>query len=82
MSEYSALPVESAAIVFTHGMPWLFFSDAASCLTLWARLASKKWLMKRRPSEFGSRSANATVSVHPKSGCFCTEIEIGPCLVE
>src|SRR4051812_11611342 len=69
MSEYSALPVASAAMVFTHGTPWSFLRADASWFTLWARSASKKWLMNRSPSEFGSRIAYATKFVQPNSDC-------------
>ena len=43
MSAYSALPSESAAIVLTHGTPWLRTMTSSSSSTLCAWFTSKKW---------------------------------------
>ena len=44
MSAYRALPSESAAIVLTHGTPWLRVMTSSSSSTLCAWFTSKKWL--------------------------------------
>ena len=57
MSAYRALPRESAAIVFTHGIPSYFFRIASSSLVDCAWLVSKKWLSRRMFSALASNSA-------------------------
>ena len=57
MSAYSARPLESAAIVFTHGIPWYLRRIASRSLVDWARLVSKKWLRMRMLFALASNSA-------------------------
>ena len=42
MSAYRVLPFESAAIVFTHGIPWYFLRIFSSLFVDFARSVSKK----------------------------------------
>ncbi len=71
-------PARSAAIVFTHGMPWFRCSDRSTSFVPRALLKPRPVSAIRRFVAFGSFSAYAVVAVHGNGSAAPIDVVTGP----